>query len=433
MVRAASKGGSVEDEPSVCAICKKAGTDFSHTCDAQFHRECLEQYRKFIGSSDTICPHCLEKVSYEPRGEDVEFYEEAQAPMELLAQQYLDLSNEYYLELINNDMYYVRAFVTNMDPESGIWHMYPLTINYTNYPDRPRMMIPEDVLTDALDLSDTIGLLRGWDSRHPPTVVELVKSVESAITDKNRLYEEIEALEQGEGASRNGDDRLSFEYITYGGRTMAFSLDLQNYPDAPDMVMEGLCIGKGFNTIKNWERRTSALGDVVREIKDCMMHHYRREYEREALSRYFEVTDNDGLAVRMCDDGSAAWAVFKVRFPAGHPRLPVTIDIDQYDGILTDDLERAFHIVEESRKAWVPTVYAVDILRRVRKLLFGNLSMRCSECGNVDCPTCGADVEEGCRLECPNCRHAFHDHCAEPIETCPWCLAPVRPAPLNDH
>ncbi len=425
MVVFAAEAGSADDDPPVCAICKKQGPDYVHSCGAEFHKSCLEEYKKFIGSSDVICPHCLEKVSYdEKKKEAVDFIGTTKGPEDLLAQQYLDLSTEYYLEHINNDMYYVRAFVTNMDPESGIWHMYPITINYSNYPERPRMTIPEDVLTDALDLTETIDMLRGWKPDSPPQLVELVKSIEHSITDKNRLYEEIDQLvNELEGVSDNAS-KVGFSFDTYGGRKVEFSLGLANYPHAPDVMVEGVPLGKGFETLKAWTVRESTLNEVAVEIKARLMHHYRRAFEIELLERYFDVDDNERLIVGMRDPGSGAFLIFKVDFPPDHPAKAPRIDVDQYENVSTEDLENIFGSLEKALKDWKSDVYVVDVLRALQNELFEHGGEKCPTCGDPDCPDCGADLEEGCREVCPNCGHAFHAHCQEGMEICPYCLIP---------
>jgi len=423
MVVFAAEARGADDDSPVCAICKKPGPDYVHSCEVEFHKSCLEEYKKFIGSSEIICPHCQEKVSYEARKkESVDFVGTTKGPEDVLAQQYLDLSAEYYLELVNNDMYYVRAFVTNMDPESGIWHMYPITINYSNYPERPRMTIPEDVLTDALDLTESITMLRSWDSKDPPLLIDLIKTIEFSITDKNRLYEEVDQLVSEEDGVSDNASQVEFSFDTYGGRKVNFSLGLGNYPHAPDVVVEGVPFGKGFETLKSWVVRESKLTNVAREIRDRMMHHYRRVFEVELLERYFDVDDNERLIIGMRDPGSGAFLIFKVDFPADHPDKAPRIDVDQYENVSTEDLEKIFGSLEKALKKWKRDVYIVDILRGLQNELFEHGGERCPVCGGPDCPECGADLEEGCRETCPNCGHAFHAHCQSGMEICPYCL-----------
>lgn len=414
--------GSGASIPSVCAICKRDQPDYTHPCGADFHRTCLEQYFRFAGSEERVCPHCLKPIT-QKRDQEAEQYVEPSDAKELLAQQYLDLSERYHLELINDDMYHLRVYITNMDLETGIWHMYPVVINYANYPNRPRLLIPDDLLTNALDLTDAIEMLRRWDPKNPPTILELIQSLEASVTDRNILYREVEAL-TADGGKPEDLKSVSFQAPTYGNKVMRFSLDLSRYPGPPSVVISDIPFEMGLESIRNWMKRESKLGDVVREVRRVLTNHYRKEFEIDVLSMYFDVeATHSHVLLRVTEfPVSKDMVEFEIRFPEGYPIDPPLIDLKRYEGLSTKTVEKVIRSLEEELKRWSPTMYVADVLTKVASTVFERSPHRCAVCRESDCPKCGLLLED-CRDDCPNCHHPLHRHCMEGLENCPYCMA----------
>ncbi len=430
----------VEDEgppedtgPTLCAICKQRNPDFTHKCGADFHNQCLDHYWKVIGSTDQRCPHCLEPISatedaQEEEEEDDSFEEEPKSEgREGLAQQYLDLTNHYYLELINDNMYHVRIYINNMDPGTGIWHMFPIIINYTNYPERPRLLFPDEFLTTAMTVDEVAEMLETWDPKEPPQIIDLVRAFENAIKDRNRFFFEMKEMwerfgvKKGEKPLRTRE--ITLEENTYGGDLLTFTLNFIHYPKEPKVIPPQAVALPDLKALKEWVPRESKVPDLAQEVIDHLHIHHRKEFEKDLLARVFdaEVTSEPIRVIVAESILQAQKLVFDVTFGEGFPEKPPELELVEYSGIENDVAEKAMNILDERLKGWKDIDYVEEILRSIGKEIFERDRPICGLCRKIDCPKCTFDILTA-NAACDNCGRLLHIHCKEEASHCPYCL-----------
>ncbi len=91
---------NIEEKPSrECAICRRSGADYEHTCGVFFHKSCITQYFdaiSIVDESERICPHCQAPVPLDLNEEEDRSVEVSPISDEVY-DQYLNLSDEFSL------------------------------------------------------------------------------------------------------------------------------------------------------------------------------------------------------------------------------------------------------------------------------------------------------------------------------------------------
>jgi len=395
-----------------------------------------------------ILPETFFEISYlnEFPGTGVKGGEDAFENEEAISQ-YLELSNSFSMEMVDNKMYHVLVYLSCLD--AGIYNIYPVKVNFMDYPKKPMFTLTDDFLIRIRGLSDIMAELGQWDSTSPRGIVDVLQDLEMRLAADSTIESEFEVIKREYKSRRISKNRFVITIPTYGPKFYDIELDLSRYPQPPEIIMpEGLdAIGLWeLDAIKKWpERPQKRVMDVLRSLQQTI-NYLKRPFFEESLLRMiaqeFQIIDG-GYRVeidipRFSKDEEMEEVPTTVRIyititvPKAYPLAPpeFTVDLDDED---VRSMVRLF--LSEISRNWAPTFFLADALNRM-SLSLANISLfPCLICDKKECPTCGKPLmmaytghTEGiCEKPCIHCKRPYHIHCISEalnsgVGECGFCL-----------
>jgi hypothetical protein len=332
--------------------------------------------------------------------------------------QYLDLSNSFSVELIDDEVYNVVAQLSSLD--RGIYNIYPVTINFKNYPEKPQMTITDDLLVRIRNLDDILVRLKFWNAINPPKIASILKELEMKLMEDSLVENELEMVKREYSIRRVSKNRITATLTSYGNRSFEVELDLRYYPLPPliylpeDLVEIDVAELEG---IKMWASMPQKrIMDVLRSLNQAINNIYRLGFEESLLRMIaddFEVIE-DGYQVRISIlftkdedpqviESSSGEILLSIRVPESYPLAPPKIEIESDSDDLTNDAR----------------VFMAYTLK--------------------SCPTCGQplltepvkDTQDICEVPCIHCKRPYHVHClTENLDLgktkCGFCLSDLQ-------
>jgi hypothetical protein len=365
--------------------------------------------------------------------------------------QYLDLSNSFSVELIDDEVYNVVAQLSSLD--RGIYNIYPVTINFKNYPEKPQMTITDDLLVRIRNLDDILVRLKFWNAINPPKIASILKELEMKLMEDSLVENELEMVKREYSIRRVSKNRITATLTSYGNRSFEVELDLRYYPLPPliylpeDLVEIDVAELEG---IKMWASMPQKrIMDVLRSLNQAINNIYRLGFEESLLRMIaddFEVIE-DGYQVRISIlftkdedpqviESSSGEILLRIRVPESYPLAPPKIEIESDSDDLTNDA-RVF--MAYTLKSWSPSMYIADAINRLSLSLSNRSLFKCLICGKRECPTCGQplltepvkDTQDICEVPCIHCKRPYHVHClTENLDLgktkCGFCLSDLQ-------
>jgi ubiquitin-protein ligase len=374
--------------------------------------------------------------------------------------QYLELSNSFSVELIDDEVYNVVAHLSSLD--GGIYNIYPITINFKNYPEKPQMTFTDDLLVRIRALTDIIAGLRSWDSDKPRMIVDILKEFETRLMEDSLLENEIEALRREYRTKRITKNRIVVTLTSYGYKAFDVELDLSQYPLPPTVYLpqelEEINV-RELEGLKKWEERPQKrIMDVLRSLSSVINNLFRLEFEELLLrmvSNEFDVVNNEyhlGIDIPILREENTedveaprGHIHMKIKVPEAYPLSPPKIEIDSD----SEDLKRDAQVfLNYMLKSWSPSMFLADALNRLSLSLSNTSLYKCMICGNRECPTCGlplltvpvSEAQDICEVPCIHCKRPYHIHCVtdameKGLIKCGYCLSDISKffkKPLGD-
>jgi hypothetical protein len=364
--------------------------------------------------------------------------------------QYLDLSNSFSVELIEDEVYNVIVHLSSLD--GGIYNIYPVTINFKIYPEKPSMTFTDELLVRIRGLDEIVLKLKFWDAVNPLKIVDILKDVEMKLMEDSLIENEIEMLKREFATQRISKNKIRVTVTSYGQKSFDVILNLKNYP-LPPMIylpeeLNSINIGD-LEGIKKWpERPQKRLMDVLRSLSTAINNLYRIEFEEfliRTVADEFEFLD-DGYQLRISvsitkdenieDPQPLSGELFiKIVVPDNYPLSPPKIEIDSD----SEDLKRDAQVfLTYMMKSWSPSMFLVDAVNRLSLSLSNTSLYKCLICGERECPECGLplltepvkDIQNICEIPCIHCKRPYHVHCLtnamdEGMIKCGFCLSDI--------
>jgi hypothetical protein len=363
-------------------------------------------------------------------------------------QQYLNLSNNFSVELVSDEIYNVIIYLSCLD--AGIYNIYPVTINFKDYPKKPIITFTDDLLVRIRGLDRILNDLKAWNRNIPLNLVDIVQKFETRLVEDSLVENEIEVIKREYKTKRLGKNRIQVTLFTYGQKYYDIELDLKYHPDPPvislpeelrDIDVEEL------EGIKKWpEKPQKRIMDVLRSISHAINNLQRMEFEELLLRMVAEDFEVIGKGYRAVlgvpnsieremdmDNASIVYITLTIEIPRAYPYVPPDIEVNSDDQELK---ERAKVFLTDLLKSWVPNIFLADAINRLSLSLSNTSLFRCFICGQRECPICGlplltVPVEESeriCEMPCIHCNKPYHVHCLkgslqEGNTQCSYCLS----------
>ncbi len=362
-------------------------------------------------------------------------------------QQYLNLSNSFSVELVEDEIYHVIVYLSCLD--AGIYNIYPITINFRDYPKKPMITFTDDFLVRVRNLDNILENLKFWDPLMPHNLVDIIQQLELRLVEDSTLENELEVIKREYKTQRMTKNRILVTLSTYGPRFIEVELDVGDYPSPPKIILpeylKELDI-KGLEGIRNWQQKPQKrIMDVLRSLTQTVNNHFRMEFEESLLkmvSLEFEAIEGSYRVVipvsKSIDEDSEEGKqeeehiLLLISVPGAYPLIPPEIEVDADSALLRNEAQ---DILDDMLKSWAPSMFLADAANKLSLSLSSTSLFKCIICGETQCPTCGLPlltqpVEETkliCEMPCIHCKRPFHVHCltrsiGDGISECGYCL-----------
>lgn len=385
-------------------------------------------------------------ASYEPQFFELESPQEEFENEEAI-KQYLNLSNNYSVELVGDDIYHVVSYLSCLDGD--IYNIYPITIKLRDYPNKPSFTFTDELLVRIRGLDEILGTVKNWDFENPLNVVDVISEFERRLMEDSILESEIEVIKREYKTERLSKNRILVGLITYGYQGFDIELDLRRYPEPPELFLPEELKKLDTNeleAIKRWpEKPQKRILDVLHSLNQAINRLYRLEFEKlllEMVSDELKLSDEEYHVVisipnkeeEITDQGIPAYAqiLLKFKIPNAYPLAHPTVIVDSDD---EETKTAAQNFLNVMLKSWAPNMFLADAVNRLSLSLTNTSLFKCLICGQKECPICGQSLltipveenEDICEMPCIQCKRPYHLHCLknfmnQGLTKCGYCL-----------
>lgn len=361
--------------------------------------------------------------------------------------QYLDLSNSYSVELIDDNIFHAQVQLSCLD--AGIHNIYPVTINFKNYPEKPTMMFTDDLLIRIRGFLDILYKLNHWEATNPMNMVEIFQTLEMRLTEDSIIENELEVIKMEYNMKRLSKNKIIVTTPSFGPKFFDIELDLSDYPSTPKISLpEELAYIKieELEGVKNWGKKLQKrVMDVLRSLSLAIKDIYRIEFEEMLLRTMVDEFNikEDGYLVALAIPQSEEqmlnevttqddFLYISIHIPDVYPIMHPEIEIDSNNEAIKMDAQI---IMDDIMKSWAPTLFLADAVNRLSLSLWNTSKFKCLICKSEVCPTCGLplltslqeDLTDICEVPCIQCKRPYHVHCVtrfleDGISECGYCL-----------
>jgi ubiquitin-protein ligase len=362
-------------------------------------------------------------------------------------QQYLNLSNSFSVELMEEKIYHAVVYISSLD--AGIYNIYPITINYKEFPKKPMLTLTDDLLIRIRRLDEILERLKQWDHQIAPDLVDFLQQIEIKLVEDSMVEGELEIIKREYNTRRLTKNKIQITLSTYGPRLLDIELDLKEYPHPPIITLpdelRDLDV-KNLEGIKKWQDRPQKrIMDVIRNLSQVINNLYRKGFEESLLkmiSKDFEVV-GDGYRVVIAaflpqnkdadeDIPEERKIEFRIRVTRTYPLFPPEIEVNSEDKELGTEVR---DLLTDILKSWTPTMFIADAINRLSLSLWNKSLFNCLICGRKQCPTCEKplltepviETNNLCEMPCIQCKRPYHVHCltqsmGKGTTECGYCL-----------
>jgi len=319
-----------------------------------------------------------------------------------------------------------------------------ISIDFSNYPEKPKVSFPEEVLKLLGDPNRALDTIKSWNVKKPLHVVDILHELEKKLY----FIKDIEIQSKkisGEYQSDVFTDNLSslkVHLLTYGFSEYILEIDLSPYPKPPLISLSpelehiiNVPITK-LNAYKNWREEKSEPVEIVREISWLVDKNSRINFEIDLLKDHYKNINYNPITATLNVDMKGKMKTqdltfeFEIILPNEYPMKKPDIkvlnefELEAHEKI-KNDLYSSFN---DFFNQWNPFSYLIDLFNLISKKIFEVSVVSCVICHKIECPSCSKKIagEDDCHAECPHCNRVYHRHCWEQtiqsFGKCGFCL-----------
>ncbi len=327
-----------------------------------------------------------------------------------------------------------------------------IRIDFTDYPKKPTISIPDEVKKIIGDPYQSIETLNNWNIKAPSHIVDILHEIEKKLY----FLKEIEIQSKkilGEyqcDKIANSITKLKVHLLTYGFNEYTLDIDLATYPNPPtiDLSPELKDIIRipiiELNSYKNWKENESEPVEIIREISWLLDKNSRISFEIDLLKEHYQNINYNPLTATLSMEMKGKMKTqditfqFQIKLPREYPsKMPEVKVVNEFEldshAKIRDDLHSSF---DNFFDEWTPFSYLIDLFNLISKKIFEVSVVSCVICHKIDCPTCSVKIATSgdvkpCYTACPYCERTYHNHCWEQtiksFGKCGFCLKTPPP------
>ena len=359
----------------------------------------------------------------------------------LLADEAQQLMNEFQVEIVDDAISRMRIYLS-----ITLEKHYVMGIDFSNYPMSPPLITVQEEVKRVIGDPSSFDLIRNWDPKKPPHIIDLIRIIESKLYDINKYWEQ-ERIVSGEfNTSKvpNAPNKLRVQIVTYGWKEYPFTIVFRDPPNPPAFELPPevqQMVGSLDNIIiyKLWDPAKYTISDLLREINWKIDKHSRLGFEKELLEAALKNVTYDPATHKFTAEVKGVLKTSEIVFrfsieipedyPGKAPNIALLSKVD--DDALAKQMQDA---VGEMIQTWSPFNYLIDLFNSITQTIFKASVMVCIVCHALECPVCKNPISvvegegESCTAQCPHCQKPYHAHCwqrnIESIGKCAYCLRP---------
>ncbi|MFX1276307.1 MAG: hypothetical protein ACFFBP_12135 [Promethearchaeota archaeon] len=322
-------------------------------------------------------------------------------------------------------------------------------INFSDYPERPILTLPDDVETILGDPYQQLITLKKWNIKKPSHIVDILHELETKLFFIKDIEQEVKKIlgEYQCDMVPNSVAQLKVHLLTYGFKEYILNIDLSPFPKPPIFNLSEELRNliqipiDSLNSYKNWKEKESEPIEIIREISWLVDKNSRINFELSLLQdHYKEIKYNSNTSTLRIDMKGKMQTQdmtfqFEINLPREYPlKLPEIKVINEFE---IESHEKIKGDLQESFKSffdeWTPFKYLVDLFDTISKKIFELSVVSCVICHKIECPSCNNKIggSSSCQTECPYCERAYHKHCWDQtiasFGKCGFCLKTPPP------
>jgi len=355
------------------------------------------------------------------------------------------IQQEYAMDFIEGTLGIVEVYLTITLDQTFV-----IRINFTEYPKRPILEVPEGIKSILGDINESIQILKKWDVSHPPHVVDIIHELESKLWFLTDLETEVNMI-SGEYKTElvNGIlSHLKINLYTYGFKEFGLEIDLSKHPEKPSIKYSkelNELINtpvENLNSYKNWTKGESHCVDIIRESQWLVDKNSRINFELSLLRSAMKDVNynpNDNSITAKLEGKMKTEGVsfeFKVSlspdYPMAVPKIELISKLEEQEELKV----KLVNQIKTFTASWHQFSYLIDLFNDISKAIFEVSVISCVICHKIECPECNkkisaANPEDQCQVKCPSCERLYHKYCwnttISSFKKCGFCLRPPPP------
>ncbi|MBY9007022.1 MAG: hypothetical protein KGD63_09700 [Candidatus Lokiarchaeota archaeon] len=327
-----------------------------------------------------------------------------------------------------------------------------ININFSNYPNKPTIILPNEIKSIFGDINQTLTALRNWEKKNPLHIIDIIHELEKKLSSVKKIETEVNTITQEYQFEKvyGSLSKIQVKLLTYGFKEYFLKMDLETFPKLPiieltqelrDLIRKPL---NELESIKNWVEKESESISILREVSWLIDKHSRINFEIDLLREHYKNINYDILSNTIYVDMKGKMKSedltfeFKIELPKDYPMMmPKIIVVNEFDieshEKIKNDLNASF---KDFYNDWTPNHYLVDLFNMISKKIFEVSVVSCVICHKIECPECNVRIAgaegDSCHIECPYCERSYHKHCwTQTIKSfgkCGFCLKTPPPS-----
>jgi len=252
-----------------------------------------------------------------------------------------------------------------------------IRINFNDYPEKPSVNVPEDAHNLVGDVYQTLDVLKNWNTKNPPHIVDILRELEKKLYFLKDIEQESKKILGEYQCDVDSDNvtKLQVHLVTYGFKEYLLDVNLDSFPKPPtvdlssqlqQIIMTPLTELKSY---KNWVEGESEPVEVIRELAWLVDKNSRISFEIELLKEHYKKIEYNSstsiLKLNMKGKMKTQDLTFEfqidlpIDYPMKVPSIKILneFELEMHEKI-KNDLQSSFKNFFED---WSPFSYLVDL------------------------------------------------------------------------
>ena len=319
-----------------------------------------------------------------------------------------------------------------------------ISIDFTKYPEKPTMIIPQEVKNAFGDPNASLETLKKWNPKKPKHIVDILHELEKKlffIKEVESQYKKLAGEYQCDTISESLTS-IKVHLLTYGFKEFLLEVDLEPYPNIPKIDLSSelqqiinIPITE-LNSYRNWKENESDAVEVIREISWLVDKNSRINFEIDLLNDHYKNIKYEPSTTTLNVEMKGKMKTedltfdFQIKLPIEYPmKVPEIKVLNEFELEAHEKIKNDLHTsFSDFFDKWTPFSYLVDLFNLISKKIFEVSVVSCVICHKIECPSCAKKIagDDDCHAECPHCNRAYHSHCWEQtiqsFGKCGFCL-----------